>query len=295
MSDWSFLSAAMISSIGTSGRRGHIDSDVELHRPAARSVPVSVDTVVPPWERGRRVRAVNPADRQHAVSRRTGGQLWLASVLMFAVVAVLGVRVHDGNGPLHVDRAASRVVESGRFSQSAARGDHAAASARAELRDIARYQLPVAAGAASLVLAFLAWRRRDPKGAGLCLVAPTLAVVLVEVVVKPLVGRHHGAGLAYPSGHATGAAAVAALGLVLGHRWGGWRAAFSIAPLALALPAAMGLLVLWLGWHYPTDVVGGTAMGFGTVLAVAAALARGRPTDAGPTAREGTRLAKSAP
>jgi len=99
-----------------------------------------------------------------------------------------------------------------------------------------------------------------------------MAVLLTDVVAKPIVGRRLGGGLAYPSGHATGAAAVAVMALLLVARWGGPRALLWFGPVALLLPILMGLALVRFGWHYPTDVVGGTAMGAATVLAVAAAV-----------------------
>jgi len=129
--------------------------------------------------------------------------------------------------------------------------------------------LPLGALIGVLGLAVIAWCRRDGRALILCLVGPALAVVMTDVVLKPLVDRHLGGGLAYPSGHATGAAAVSALMLILLHRWRGWRATAWLAPLAFAIPVGMGLALVRLAFHYPTDVVGGTAMGMATVIAVA--------------------------
>src|SRR5205085_9945502 len=106
---------------------------------------------------------------------------------------------------------------------------------------------------------------------------PVTALLLTEAVAKPLVDRRHGLSLAYPSGHATGAAAVAALALVLSHRWRGWRGLAVASPVALALPAVMAVALVRLDWHYPTDVVGGLAVGAATVLALAAVVSKGRP------------------
>jgi len=119
-------------------------------------------------------------------------------------------------------------------------------------------------------LALAAWHRRDGWGLLLCVLGPGIAYVLTESVGKPLVARHRGVSLSFPSGHATVTASVAALFLLLVHRWFGWRSTIVLVPVACALPLTVCLAVLQLGYHYPTDLVGGVGVGFGTVLAVAA-------------------------
>lgn len=198
--------------------------------------------------------------------------LVLVAVALFGVVAVIAVRVRGGTMPLHVDNTASRIVGSSRLGQLAARAHMTPAWPHGALGVLVRWGLPLAAAAAVALLAAVAWSRRDHRAVALCLAGPVLAVVLTDLVLKPLVDRHHGAALAYPSGHATGAAAVATLAVLLLHRWRGWRAAALSTPLALALPVVMGVALVRLAFHYPTDVVGGTAMGVATVVAVAAAL-----------------------
>ncbi len=90
---------------------------------------------------------------------------------------------------------------------------------------------------------------RDRLRALACLVGPPLAAVLVELALKPLVGRHFEGVLSYPSGNVTNVAAVA-------------------AALALAATVAMAVAVTGLRWHYPTDALGGAVFGVGVVLLV---------------------------
>jgi undecaprenyl-diphosphatase len=122
------------------------------------------------------------------------------------------------------------------------------------------------------LVADLAARRRFPFGAVLAAVSYGVASVLADGLKnvfdrpRPSVG-HPGihplvavpGTAAMPSGHAAGAfAAALAVGLVHpGLRW----------PL-LALAALVGLSRVWLGVHYPTDVVAGAALGCGVAYAV---------------------------
>lgn len=196
------------------------------------------------------------------------------SVALFAVAAAVALRVRGGSGPLRVDRIVTAKLRSARIGEAATRlrltDGHGLPDGLAP-RAVA-YAVPIAAVAALLGLAFVAWRRRDRGAVVLCLLGPVAAVFLTDSVAKPLVDRRMGIHLAYPSGHATGAAAVAVLALVLCHRWTGWRGLGIASPFALALPAVMGVALIRLNWHYPTDVLGGLAMGAATVLALAAAL-----------------------
>ena len=104
---------------------------------------------------------------------------------------------------------------------------------------------------------------RDWVRAIACAAAPVIAVVVVERVAKPMVGREIGAGtFTYPSGTVAAVAALAA-------------ALFVVSPrLVRPLTAVVGSLavvgvsaaVLILRWHYPTDVAGGFWVGAGAVF-----------------------------
>ncbi|MDQ6728004.1 MAG: phosphatase PAP2 family protein [Actinomycetota bacterium] len=202
----------------------------------------------------------------------TRAGLALLAAGLFSVVAVIAVRVRGGTTPLGVDTTASRIVGSPRLGELAARAHVPAHWPRGAMGLVVGDGLPLVAAAAVIGLAAVAWSRRDIRAFAVCLLGPALAVVMTDQVLKPLVDRRHGAGLAYPSGHATGAAAVATLAVVLFHRWGGRRAAARLMPVACALPVVMGVALVRLAFHYPTDVVGGTAMGVATVVCVVLAL-----------------------
>ena len=199
--------------------------------------------------------------------------LGLVAAGLYTLVGVLAVRVRGGTAPLRVDRAISDAVDSARLGNAVAGARIPALWPHGLLGQLVGVGFPLGATTVALALACFAWVRRDLRGLALSVAGPALAVVMTDIVLKPLVDRHIAAGgLAYPSGHAAGAAAVSALALVLLHRWRGWRSTAWLAPLAAALPAAMGLALVRLAFHYPTDIVGGAALGVATVVALAVLL-----------------------
>ena len=123
----------------------------------------------------------------------------------------------------------------------------------------------------ALVLACLATRR--PRGAALVAVAVPAAGALTELLLKPLIGRTMRGALSFPSGHSTGAFAVAGACAVLlaGPSRPGMRAA---ARLLLTLAAylaacAVAVALIGLGIHYFTDTIAGAAVGMAVVLVTA--------------------------
>lgn len=198
--------------------------------------------------------------------------LAVASAGLFAMAAALAIPVHGGNSPLRVDQAASRVVDSGRLARLVSITHVERLWHSGQMPVFLAFGLPMAAAGFALGVALFAGARGDWRAAVLSLTGPLLALLLTEMVAKPLVDRRSGGALAYPSGHATVAAAVAVLALVLLQRWGGWHALLVAGPLAVLVPVLTGLLLVRAGWHYPTDILGGTAVGAATVLALTAAL-----------------------
>ncbi|MGI8776714.1 MAG: phosphatase PAP2 family protein [Acidimicrobiales bacterium] len=205
------------------------------------------------------------------IDRLRRSELSVVSAGLFAVVGVLALRVRGTGLPLGVDRIGSGIVDSIRAPRRLT-VDFGAAAPRSLAQPLVAWGTIAVAVALVVVLAALAVRRHDTWAVVVSVGAPALAVALVDGVAKPLVGRYHGTGLAFPSGHATTAAAAAALVLVLVNRWYGWRPAMHWAPVVALLPLAAGAGVVRLGWHYPTDVVGGVAFGAAVVMAAAAAV-----------------------
>jgi len=131
--------------------------------------------------------------------------------------------------------------------------------------------IPVTLMTLALVLACVTTRRWT--GAILAAVATPAASALTEFVLKPLVGRTIGGTLSLPSGHATSSFALAGTCAVLlldpsGHRLSG-SVRLVLASLALLVATAVAIGMVAKGAHYFTDVVAGTAVGIGMVLACA--------------------------
>ena len=104
---------------------------------------------------------------------------------------------------------------------------------------------------------------RDWVRAFACAAAPIIAVEVVQHVAKPMVGREIGAGgFTYPSGTVAAVAALASAVFLVSPRL--------IRPLSALVGAVavigVGVAVLVLRWHYPTDVIGGGLVGGGAVF-----------------------------
>jgi membrane-associated phospholipid phosphatase len=120
------------------------------------------------------------------------------------------------------------------------------------------------AGAA--VLCVVAGMSRNWMRALSCLIAPIGAVLIVESVAKPLVGRHFEGTLAlsYPSGTVAAVAAIAAAAFLVAPRFAKPWVAVAGGVAVVAVCSA----VVVLRWHYPTDALGGVCVGAGAVFAV---------------------------
>ncbi|MGQ4333957.1 phosphatase PAP2 family protein [Streptomyces hayashii] len=130
------------------------------------------------------------------------------------------------------------------------------------------------------VAVWLVWRHADWWTAG-WLAAVAALGTLIQQALKAAVGRarpvwpdpvdsaHYAA---YPSGHALTATVVAGLLLWVLHRHGAgpvlWRTALTLAVISVA---GVGLTRIWLGVHWPSDVLAGWLLGaMVAALAIAA-------------------------
>jgi undecaprenyl-diphosphatase len=123
----------------------------------------------------------------------------------------------------------------------------------------------------AVLLALWCALRRRWRGVALAVLGPAVSVVLTEVILKPLVGRHIGLAYSFPSGHTTGAFAIAVTAAVLLFGERGLRLPFRIALVVLSFGLAAGVAasVIGLGFHYTTDTIGGFCVALGAVLGVA--------------------------
>lgn len=123
---------------------------------------------------------------------------------------------------------------------------------------------------------------RDRLGAGLLLAGTASVGIYAGLLLNHLVGRARppaedwwgaAGGPAFPSGHTTVATVVAVeAAWALTDRWPHRRRL--LAAGAVAMAAAVGWSRVWLGVHWPTDVVGGWLLGVGWGVAVMLLLAR---------------------
>jgi membrane-associated phospholipid phosphatase len=113
------------------------------------------------------------------------------------------------------------------------------------------------------------------NGALLTAVAVPAATGLDEAVLKPLAGRTYLGSLAYPSGHVTTVAALAAalsVLLLVPPQPAGSRARLPrilFPALAWAVTIVVAVAVISLRWHYFTDTLAGAAVGTGTAALLA--------------------------
>lgn len=140
---------------------------------------------------------------------------------------------------------------------------------------------PILVAMSASVIALLALGRL--RGALLAVLAPSLATVLTDAILKPAVGRtdlevaypsvHVYGAQAYPSGHTTAVCAVAfvVVVLVLDQRPRRLPLAIqvTVCGAALALAGCVGVALVAAGYHVTTDVIGGVCVALGTVLTLA--------------------------
>lgn len=141
------------------------------------------------------------------------------------------------------------------------------------LQHLVRLGDPEVVAAWSLLLAVLCgllWRWR---GVLLCGLGPALAGGMTDYVLKPLIGRHSEGSVAYafPSGHTTGAFAVAvcAVVLLLDRNELSVDVRILLGVIGIGLATGTAVSLVGLGYHYTTDTIGGFCVAVGVVLALA--------------------------
>ncbi len=112
--------------------------------------------------------------------------------------------------------------------------------------------------------------RRRPE-AVLAVASPLIAILANTWVLKPLFDRWKSTWLAYPSGHTVALVAVLTV-LVLLARPGVATAVIAVVGAVVLAGVTVGMIGL--GYHYLTDVVGGTLFAVATVCATWESLSR---------------------
>ncbi|MGI8715628.1 MAG: phosphatase PAP2 family protein [Solirubrobacteraceae bacterium] len=142
--------------------------------------------------------------------------------------------------------------------------------------------------AVALALAFVfvaSGRDRDMQG--LAIVTGIIGAMIIQNVDKAIVGRprppvvqlEHVTGTSFPSGHATEATAFW-LVLLIVIRLGRWPRPLKrcATPAVGAIVVGVALSRVYLGVHYPTDVISGALLGGAWALTIAAVLLPGDAT-----------------
>jgi membrane-associated phospholipid phosphatase len=127
----------------------------------------------------------------------------------------------------------------------------------------------------ALMLAFRGGRLRRAVAVATLVVGANLTTQILKATLahprlQAVLGYHQVGETAFPSGHATAAAAMAYAYLLVVPR--SWRA--TTAVIGVTLVVAVGIAVVVLHRHYPSDVLGGLLVAsvwfFGTVAALRA-------------------------
>ena len=146
----------------------------------------------------------------------------------------------------------------------------------APLHILANFGGPTLVTALTVVLVLAAMVARRWRGAVLAAVAVPAAAALTELALKPLFGRTIGGALVYPSGHATSDFALATVAAILFAAPARPRIPALARRLllfgAFLFAAAVAIAMVGLWYHYFTDVIGGAAVGSGTVVLTALVL-----------------------
>ena len=148
-----------------------------------------------------------------------------------------------------------------------------------------------------VAIVFIIGVLRDWVRAVACAVAPVAAVLVVQDLAKPLVGRHLGltGGSSYPSGTVAAVAALAvAFTLVMPRLL---RPLVAVVGAAVVVGVSVAVIVL--RWHYPTDALGrdrgGGGIGARGRRAVPSALGRRLALPPGPAGPSGGGAAAAEP
>jgi membrane-associated phospholipid phosphatase len=201
----------------------------------------------------------------------TGRRLLAAAMGALAGFSVLAWLV-DNHDPIWADRVVgwfigARMIDATHFRHTTALGRQLA-----ELVAVGG-SLPVftAAIAAAFVIAL---QRQDWQLAVVAAVSAAAGPGVAEVLLKPLVGRTIHGGYRFPSVHVVAATTAAAIWILLMVRSDRPELARPTAAWGVAAVGLVSASVVWLGWHFFTDALGGFLWGSSVVLTLAAIIQR---------------------
>ncbi len=202
------------------------------------------------------------------IARSWRGPTLLAVLLAAAGVVALSIGLHDVSSTTGFDTDVNRQV----FTHIGETGSQI----------LLGLSEPALSTGLLVLVAVIAALTRRWEVTALAVIGPTVALLMTEVVLKPLVNRTltpdtpQGPGLinsAFPSGHETGLVSLLlVLGLLLPRLrvTRTTRTAVVLGFVVWALLAAIGLVRGH--YHYATDTVGGIAVAIAVVLAAALAI-----------------------
>ena len=192
------------------------------------------------------------------------GVLAIGAIVLCALAALVGYvldSVLEGDGIAAVDRPTVAWL-----------AEHRHPVLTTVMRVVSVIGSPVSAWAvAVIVCAFVAWRIRHwlpVVVAGLGMAGFSLTVTVVKLVVRrqrpelpySVIATH---GYSFPSGHAMGVTTSALISAWALHHWiiGSAGARIALWTAAIAIIAGVGFSRVYLGVHYPSDVITGWALG----------------------------------
>ncbi|MBL7489941.1 phosphatase PAP2 family protein [Frankia sp. AgB1.9] len=216
-------------------------------------------------DRAARLGGHHTADPQALLSPALRPFGWLVILPILISLATLATHVTDRRGPLPVDQRVDDALAYRLYPL------HPVLSVLTQLGG------PPAVGVLSALLGVLCLVLRRRRAALLAMAGPALAAAVTEYALKPLIDRRSGPGLAFPSGHTTGAVAVAtviALLLLPAGTFTGLPRAprILLGTLAAVLASTVPIGLIALRYHYATDTLGGGAVAAIVVLTLALAL-----------------------
>jgi membrane-associated phospholipid phosphatase len=119
-------------------------------------------------------------------------------------------------------------------------------------------------------------RRREALGAVALVAGANLTGLILQVVLAhprfhPILGSNQVGAEAYPSGHATSAMSIALAAVLVAPA----RLRIAVASGVAAYVIAVSTSLMMLGWHFPSDVLGGLLVSSGFFFLAVAAIRAG--------------------